>query len=136
MNIEKLFWTILKQKRNVSLLPGAILQMWGGAQIYQALVNSFLLIATAYNTTLREALHAYVPWLNFWMFFCILIFGNFTMMVIHFKFIQPSIQGFNATQGFKLINPSVDVLKKILERVEKIEKKLDGNANEEKLDEK
>jgi len=122
--MKKILQGIIRQKREVSLVPGAVIQMWSGAQVYQGIVNSFLLIATAYNTTLRDAMHVYAPWLNFWLFFFLILAGNLIMMVLHFKYIQPSIQAFNATQGYKLINPAVDDLKEIRKTVKYIKEKL------------
>ena len=125
LTFKGIFREIIKQKREVTLVYGAILRMWAGTQIYQGIVNSCLLIATAYNTTLRDWLQIYASWLNFPLFFGILLSGNLIMMILHFKYIQPSLISFDATQGFKHKNPSVDMLKDMVKRLERIEEKLD-----------
>ncbi len=124
MKFNNILNLLVKQKyikKETGLLPGAILQMWSGAQIYQGIVNSFLLIATAYNTTLRESLQVYAPWLNFWLFFLLLLGGNLVMMLLHYKYIQPSMMAFNATQGYVHLNPAVTDLKDIIARLKRIE---------------
>ncbi len=110
-------YNLLKQKR-VGTWPGAFLTIYSGSTIYQGIFNTVLLVITAYNTSLREVIHVYFPWVNFWLFCGLAFIGNMAVMILHWKYIQPSLVEFGNKQGYVHPNPTVDILRDLVRKVD------------------
>lgn len=80
---------VKRARREITI--GSIIQLYTATQLYQGIVNTFLLIATAYNTTFRAWLTMYFPWMQFWMFIGAIVIGQGLMMWLHWKFVLPSV---------------------------------------------
>lgn len=103
-----------KQAKSVQWI-GSAYTIYSATMLYQAIINAFLLSATAYNTTLRDWLPS---WLHFWLFLVILMAFQLIIMFLHYKFIYPSIVAFGNEQAWKHDNPirrDLDKIKKKLE---------------------
>ncbi len=109
---------LLQQKR-IGTFPGAVLTIYSGSTIYQGIFNTILLVITTYNTSLRETIHVYLPWMNFWLFCLFAFIGNMTVMILHWKYIQPSLVEFGNKQGYVHPNPTVDILRDLDKRIKK-----------------
>ncbi len=112
---------------------GSAFTIYGASGFYQTIVNAFLLAATAYNTTLRE----WLPhWLNFWVFLMILIIGQLSIMLLHYKFVYPGIIAFSNVQGWKHDNPFRALQEKIDSKCDTILKLLENEKQKKKQEEK
>lgn len=95
---------VVKRARK-EITIGSIIQLYTATQLYQGMVNTFLLIATAYNTTFRAWLTMYFPWMQFWMFITSIIIGQGLMMWLHWKFVLPSVVAASNRWSWKHNNP-------------------------------
>lgn len=111
---------ILRQ-HNFGVGFGAIYSLYGSTMIYQGVVNSFMITAVAYNTTFRDTIHSFVPWMNFPLFFIMLVSGNLLLWVFHYKFAVPAITTYSNAQLYKHRNPIREDLAIIIKRLDKIE---------------
>ncbi len=105
---------------------GAFKDLVSRTMFYMMPVNLFMLAATTYHVTARDFIWQYAPWVNFWMFFGVLLFAILCAMVIEYKVIFPSSVIFSNAQGYKhgnLLRRDLDI---IMGEIHKIEAKLDA----------
>ncbi len=93
---------------------GALIAMWGGTQVYQGLINSYMLAHTYYHTTGQYFLKELIPWINFPLFFLFGVLVVLLIMLLHFKFLMWGIVAFSVQQSYKHDNPMEKDLKRIL----------------------
>jgi len=118
--------TLLVKQSKPNLWLGGIVNLYSGSSIYQTVVSAFFLSAVTYNTTIRETLVSILPWMNFWIFLCILIIGNLVLMVLHNKFVQPSIVAWSNRQGFKHDSPFRTLQESVDSKCDRILELLEG----------
>lgn len=126
--MRKLLGILLRQHQ-VGQLPGAIKFSFGRTLAYVGYVNFALLGAVAYNTTLRDILLQYMPWLTFPAFMGIMVAGVMGAMWLDYKFMMPSEMHFSQKQTWRHKSPVRGELKRILEKLEQIEKKIDKGGS-------
>ncbi|NOR85465.1 hypothetical protein GQ473_05060 [archaeon] len=98
---------------------GAIKELFGRTSFYITVINFFLLIVTAYYTTIRD----FIP-ISFLTFIATTVLMVCVAMVIEYVVILPSSVVFQNIQAYKHTNPLKDDVKLILERLDKIDEKI------------
>lgn len=86
-------------------LLGNFIQLYTATQLYQGMMNTVLLIGTAYNTTYRAWLLLYFPWISFPIFIGTIVVGQLVMMWFHGKFVLPSVVASSNTWSWQHQNP-------------------------------
>ena len=99
---------------------GAVKELFGRTSFYITVINFFLLIVTAYYTTIRN----FVP-ISFLSFMASIVFIVCVAMVVEYVIILPSSIAFQNLQAYKHTNPFKDDLQLILKRLDEIENKMD-----------
>lgn len=114
-------WLISKipSQKNTGQWIGAVHVLLGRTTFYISIINFFLLIVTAYYTTLRHFIP--IPFIWF-MFFALLLVV--LAMVVEYVVILPSSIIFNNIQMYKHNNPLKDDIQTVLKRLDDIEDKL------------
>jgi len=105
---------------------GAFKDLVSRTMFYMTPINLFMLAATTYHVTARDFIWQYAPWVNFWMFFAVLIIAGLCAMAIEYKVIFPSSVTFSNAQGYKhgnLLRRDLDI---IMSEIKKMEAKLDA----------
>jgi type I restriction-modification system DNA methylase subunit len=101
---------------------GGIKEVLASALFYVSAINFFLIIVTAYNTTLKPFCDAQGwYWFNLPLFFIVLIGLVALMMLFEFKFVYPSAFKFRNNQEYQhqnLLRKDIEEIKKTLERIE------------------
>jgi len=126
--MRKLLRLLLKQHQ-LGQLPGAVKHVFNSTLGYVGYINFSLIVAVAYNTTLRDPLQQYFPWLTFPMFIGVMVVVVGLAMLIEYKLMMPSSISFGLSQSWRHRNPVRTELEKINKRLEKIEKKLEGECD-------
>ena len=106
-------------QRDTGQLIGAVHVLLGRTTFYISILNFFMLIVTAYYTTIRNLVSIPFIWFVLSMLVVILI-----AMVLEYVVILPSTIIFNNVQAYKHENPFKDDIKLILNRLDDIEDKL------------
>ena len=99
---------------------GAVKELFGRTSFYITVINFFLLIVTAYYTTIRN----FIP-ISFLSFMLFMVFIVCIAMVIEYVIILPSSVAFQNLQAYKHTNPLKDDIKLILKRLDEIEKEVE-----------
>lgn len=110
---------MLPSQRNTGQVIGAVHSLLGRTTFYISIINFFLLIVTAYYTTLRNFIPVPFIWFLISMVFIIVI-----AMILEYVVILPSSVMFSNMQSYKHDNPLKDDIKLILNRLDDIENKL------------
>ena len=110
---------LITQSRGKQVI-GGIYALYAGIGIYQGLFNTLLIAVTAYNTTLRSYFVAIFPWFNFITFLIVAGVGNILIMIIHYKFIVPSIITYGNQQAWKHNNLGKLLLEEINSKCDKL----------------
>ena len=111
---------LLPSQRNTGQIIGGVHSLLGRTTFYISIINFFLLIATAYYTTLRNFIH--IPFILFVLSMVLIIC---IAMVLEYVVILPSSVIFSNMQSYKHDNPLKDDIKLILERIDELETKID-----------
>ena len=119
-------WGLLLRQHQLGQLPGAIKSVFSSTLAYVGYINFILIVAVAYNTTLREPLHQYFPWLTFPLFLGGTIAVVIIAMAFEYKFMMPSSINFGLQQSWRHRNPIRSELMEIRKRLDKIDAKLGG----------
>jgi hypothetical protein len=114
---------VLIQQRKTGYWIGGAKDLLTRVFFYVTALNFILLAATAYNTTLREPLHEWFPWLTFPLFLAILAIVLAFSMVLEYKLVLPSTIAYLNQQGYKHQNP-------IREQLDRIENELRNLRND------
>lgn len=120
--LQKMFNWILNHipsQRNTGQHIGALKELFGRTSFYITVINFFLLIVTAYYTTIRN----FIP-VSFISFMAFAVFLVCVAMVVEYVIILPSSMAFQNLQAYKHTNPLKDDVKLILKRLDEIEKKI------------
>lgn len=123
-NRSQLKQSMLKQY-SVGAWPGALKDLLGRTVFYLTPINLFMLAATTYHVTARAFLQQYFPWVNFWMFFGLLVFVVLCAMVAEYKIIYPSTVYYGNIQGYKHGNPVRRDLENIAGEIKRLHERLD-----------
>lgn len=115
-------WVInyIPTQKNTGQHIGAIKELFGRTSFYITIINFFLLIVTAYYTTIRN----FIP-ISFISFMAFAVFLVGVAMIIEYVVILPSSMAFQNLQAYKHTNPFKDDIKLVLKRLDEIEKKID-----------
>lgn len=106
-------------QKNTGPIIGAMKDVFGRSLFYISIINFFLLIVTAYYTTIRNVVSIPFSWfIGFTMILIILA------MIFEYVFVMPSSYAFANTQSYKHHNPLKDDVKLILERLDEIEENI------------
>lgn len=116
---------ILFRQHQFGELPGAVKNSFGRTLAYVGYINFLVLMAVGYNTTFRDALMGYAPWLSFPMFMGIMVVGVVVVMCLDYKFMMPSEMHFTQKQLWRHMSPIKAELKKVYDKLDKIERKID-----------
>jgi hypothetical protein len=108
-------------QKNTGPWIGALKDLFSRATFYISIINFFLLIATAYYTTLRNFIPVPFVW---FMGFTVLII--ILAMSLEYIIIMPSCYVFSNMQTYKHDNPLKDDIKLIIEQLDTIEEKING----------
>lgn len=108
-------------QRNTGQLIGAVHVLLGRTTFYISILNFFMLILTAYYTTIRNIVT--IPFTWFLLSMLVIIF---IAMVLEYVVILPSTIIFNNMQMYKHNNPLKDDIKLVLKRLDEIENKIEN----------
>lgn len=103
-------------QKNTGQHIGAIKELFGRTSFYITVINFFLLIVTAYYTTIRNFIP--VSFITFMIFALSLVC---IAMIVEYVVILPSSMAFQNLQAYKHTNPLRDDIKEILDRITKLE---------------
>lgn len=98
---------------------GALKDLFSRSIFYISIINFFLLIITAYYTTIRNFVQ--IPFLWFIIITVLIIV---LAMIVEYIIILPSCYVFNNSQVYKHDNPLKDDIKLVLDRLDIIEDKI------------
>lgn len=129
MIMKKLLSILLKQHQ-LGQFPGAAKSIFGRTLVYVGYANFSMIAAMAY-TTFSDPLVHYIPWLSFRMFLGVLAIGLLVVMLLDYKFMLPSEWNFSWRQQWKHANPIREELKKLWDKLDKIEKKIDEGKTDD-----
>ena len=116
---------ILRQY-NVGPWLGALKDLSGRTMFYMTPINLFMLAATTYHVTAKAFISQFAPWINFWVFFGVLVLVAIVAMVVEFKVVFPSSVFFSNIQSYKHGNLIRQDLESIMREVQKIDGRLDA----------
>jgi type I restriction-modification system DNA methylase subunit len=126
--LSRIWYSIIKQY-NFGPLIGGIKDIAQYTAFYVTIINFILIAVTAYNTTLRDWILKELPWFSFPIFIVTLVVLVGIAMILEFKFVYPSIWAFRNKQEYTHTSLLRKDLKEVLDRLEKLEKKIDENSN-------
>lgn len=115
-----MFVKYIPKQKNTGQWIGAAKDIFSRSTFYISIINFFLLVATAYYTTVRDFIS--IPFIWFVGFAVSIII---LAMLLEYTIILPSCYAFNNAQAYKHDNPLKDDVKTILERLDTIEDKID-----------
>ena len=95
--------------------------------MYLSALSFTQISATFYYTTLKPVVAQHAPWISFGLYFSVLVFLILLIMLLEYKFIVPSSYTFQNWQEYSHQNLIRGDLRKILDRLDEIEK---GNQDE------
>lgn len=75
---------------NLGMWVGGLRDILTRMMFYISMINFLLIIAMAYNTTIRDFMLPRFPWFNFPIFIFMMILFVFLAMLLEYKFIVPS----------------------------------------------
>lgn len=122
--MNKLLGRLFKQHQ-LGQLPGATKNVMSNTLVYVGYINFLLIVAIAYNTTFRDLLERYIPWLTFPMFVGVTIVIVGMAMLLEYKLMMPSAWHFQQKQLWQHQSPIRAELKRIQQKLEEIERKID-----------
>ena len=111
---------------NVGPWLGALKDLSGRTMFYMTPINLFMLAATTYHVTAKAFISQFAPWINFWVFFGVLVLVAIVAMVVEFKVVFPSSVFFSNIQSYKHGNLIRQDLESIMREVQKIDGRLDA----------
>jgi len=114
----------MKQAKVITKLGGFQVQLSTSMSYYVLYINLMFVGMMFWHTTAAPNLRPYAPWVDFWMFASFMLILVAALMILDYKFIYPSRQGFLNKQAYKHDNPAVADLQNILKNQKKIMKKL------------
>ena len=110
----------MKQAKVKTWLGGFQVQLSTSMSHYVVYINMSLVGMMFWYTTASPALRPYAPWIAWWMFASIMFVIIVSVMIIDYKFMLSSRQGFMNKQAYKHEN----LIVKDVARIEKNLKKL------------
>jgi len=117
--------SILVKQHQLGQLPGAAKSSFGRVLVYMGYANFSMIAAMSY-ATFSGTLLQYIPWLTFKIFLAIMVAGLLVVMLLDYKFMLPSEWSFTQEQMWRHMNPTRAELKRMWEKLDKIEKKIAG----------
>jgi len=104
---------------------GGLKDLASRAVFYLSLLNFIQISATFYYITLKPNYQWFLPWVSFGAYFGILMFLVLIVMFLEYKFVIPSTYMFLNRQEYLHQNLIRKDLRRLQEKLERIEKKLD-----------
>jgi len=120
--LKKLLAFTLKQY-DVGMLPGAVNDLWQRSIGYFSIVNTFLIIPTAYYV-LEEKIHQYMPGMTFWLLLSIGLVLAVMGLAFVYKVLMPSSLKYGNYMRCKHHDPIMGNLIEVKKQLDRIEKKL------------
>ena len=112
----------LSKQYNFGARLGGFRILVANIMFYVSMINFLLISVTAYSTTLRDPIRLHLPWFNFPVFVCIMLFLFLIGAIIEHKFVVPAITSYTNSQWYKHKNPAREDLEKILNKLDASEK--------------
>ena len=113
----------VSQQYNIGPWLGGLKDLASRAVFYLSLLNFVQISATFYYITLKPNYQQYFSWLSFGLYFGVLAFLTLVVMFLEYKFIIPSMYTFLNRQEYSHQNLLRQDLKKILDKLEELEKR-------------
>ncbi len=114
----------LKQAKARTWLGGLQVQLSLSMSYYIVYINLSLMGMMFWYTTAAPIIQPYIPWASFWMFGVFMLLVVSIVMIVDYKYMYPSRQGFLNKQAYKHANPIVGDVQKLLKNQKKIMRKL------------
>jgi len=111
---------------------GAIQVQLTNSFFYMSLINTAMLSVTMW-ALVAPSIRLVLPWAKYWLFACIGVAIVSTIMLLDYKFLYPTRQGFINEQACKHTNPAMEELLSISRRLTQIESEL-GIEEDGKVD--
>ena len=115
----------MKQAKAITKLGGFQVQLQASMGHYLVYINLMFVGMMFWYTTAGPAVRPYLPWISFWMFASLMLVLIATLMIVDYKFMYPSRQGFLNKQVYKHENPIVKDIQKLIKNQKKIMEKLE-----------
>jgi len=109
------------KQRNIPWLGALIDSLYVSLPVL-SFVNFFAILTVLY-ANIHPYLQEHLPWLRFWVFLIIVGVLATILALLVYKFVVPSLWTFRGKQMFTHESAIVDKLDKLLEKVDKLEKK-------------
>jgi len=112
-------WNKLMAQKHTGPFLGAVKDITSRTMIYVSMLNFIQVTATFYYTTLRPPILQYTPWLNFGIYFGVLVIFVVLIMLFEYKLVMPSTFTFINQQEYaheNLIRRDMQEIKTILDR--------------------
>jgi len=90
---------------------------------YLSMMNMTFVGLMFWYTTAGPNIRPYLPWVSFWIFAALIATVVVTVMILDYKFVYPSRQGFLNLQATRHPNPAMDELRIIRKKLERLEKR-------------
>ena len=110
---------LLKQNKLLGLWPGALLTQFGNSLMYLTVFNTLMIAVTAWYTTLST----FLPF-PFWVFVGVIVVAELVVMVLDYKFIQPSRVAYTNLQGWQHQNLSREQFKGVRTEIQELKDEL------------
>ena len=123
---------ILAKQYNLGPWLGGLKDLASRAIFYLSLLNFVQISATFYYITLKPSYQQTIPWVNFGLYFGILLSLVLIVMFLEYKFVIPSMYTFLNRQEYLHQNLIRKDLKGVGARLGKIEKALSGTRRRRK----
>lgn len=114
----------MKQAKVRTWLGGFQVQLSTSMSHYVVYINLTFVGMMFWYTTAAPALKPYLPWATWWIFASIMLVIIVSLMIIDYKFMLSSRQGFLNRQAYKHKNPLVADIRKMEKDIKKIMEKL------------
>lgn len=120
------------RQRNIPLL-GALVDSLVTSLPLTSLITFVSMQIVLYDTSIRPYVEAHIQWLSIWVFVAFMVVGVSLAMLVVFKYIIPSVWTFRNKQMFGYDSHVINQLSDVIERLERLEQKMDDRQNQELL---
>lgn len=114
----------MKQAKVKTWLGGFQVQLSTSMSHYMVYINMSLVGMMFWYTTAAPALRPYAPWVSWWMFATIMLILVVSLMLIDYKYMLSSRQGFLNRQAYKHKNPLVYDIERMEKNLKKLMKEM------------
>lgn len=122
MRGNKSIWYRVMRQHSIGKVIGGIKDVALHTAAWVSMVNFAMIGIVAYNTTLREYILEYMPWMTMFIFMGFLALCVFLAMIIEWKFIIPSTWAFRNAQQYEHQYPIKKDMERLSEKLDRLEK--------------